>query len=205
MGYNYSNGDGVAVLLANEPNGATEPVSILDNAIRQIKAYLNDPVAGPSALINSLLPIGIVITGWTTTTPPSGWLLCDGAAISRTDFAALFDVIGTTFGSGNGSSTFNVPDLRDRFVKGKSTDDIADTGGASEVALTASQMPVHSHEVRNGADGDQTNPLETTNGFSGMDASGAIGSFDNIIRNAGGGLAHENKPPYITLVAIIKF
>lgn len=49
---------------------------------------------------------------------PSGWLLCNGAAISRTTFAHLFSVIGTTHGAGDGSTTFNLPDLRGEFIRG---------------------------------------------------------------------------------------
>jgi microcystin-dependent protein len=49
---------------------------------------------------------------WPTDTPPSGFLLCNGDAVSRTTYANLFGVIGTTFGAGNGSTTFNLPDLR---------------------------------------------------------------------------------------------
>ncbi|MCK9131735.1 phage tail protein [Haemophilus influenzae] len=52
------------------------------------------------------------------TTPPSGWLKANGAAVSRTTYAALFAAIGTTFGAGDGSSTFNLPDLRGEFVRG---------------------------------------------------------------------------------------
>lgn len=54
MAYSYTNGNGVAVLLVTEPDGATEPVSILDNAVRQIKSYLNDPTAGPDAKVVAL-------------------------------------------------------------------------------------------------------------------------------------------------------
>ena len=54
-------------------------------------------------------------------TAPSGWLLCDGTAVSRTTYAALFAVISTTFGTGDGSTTFNVPDMRGVFPKGAGT------------------------------------------------------------------------------------
>lgn len=57
----------------------------------------------------------------TTATIPSGWLLCNGAGISRTTYSDLFAKIGTTFGSGNGSTTFNIPDLRDRYIIGANT------------------------------------------------------------------------------------
>ena len=53
-----------------------------------------------------------VIQMYAGTTPPDGWLLCDGSAVSRTTYAALFAVIGTTYGAGDGSTTFNLPDLR---------------------------------------------------------------------------------------------
>ena len=59
------------------------------------------------------------ITIWATETPPDGWVLCNGAAISRTTYAALFAVIGGYYGVGNGSTTFNVPDFRGLFVRGK--------------------------------------------------------------------------------------
>ena len=49
---------------------------------------------------------------------PTGWLVCDGAAVSRSTYADLFTAIGTTWGTGDGSSTFNVPDLRGAFVRG---------------------------------------------------------------------------------------
>lgn len=52
------------------------------------------------------------------TSAPDGWLLCNGAAVSRTTYSDLFSVIGTTYGAGNGSSTFNIPDLRGEFIRG---------------------------------------------------------------------------------------
>lgn len=144
MSYNYSNGDGPTVLLTTEPNGATEPVSVLDQAIRQIKSYLNDPTAGPAALISALIPTALV-SPYAGSTAPSGWLICDGSAISRTTYATLFAVVGTTYGIGNGSTTFNLPDLRDRTVRGKSgSTALGDTGGADEVTLTTAQID-HQH------------------------------------------------------------
>lgn len=60
---------------------------------------------------------------------PSGWLLCDGSAISRIDYAALFSVIGTYWGAGDGSTTFNLPALLDRFLVGAGTYPFASRGG----------------------------------------------------------------------------
>ena len=64
---------------------------------------------------------------------PSGWLLCDGSAISRIDFAALFSVIGTYWGIGDGSTTFNIPNFNNRVLIGAGTLPFASRGGAIPV------------------------------------------------------------------------
>lgn len=78
-----------------------------------------------------VLPAGAVIP-YAGSAAPAGWLLCGGQAVSRSDYAALFAIIGTTYGSGNGSTTFNVPDLRGRVVAGED-----DMGGTAANRLTA--------------------------------------------------------------------
>jgi len=76
---------------------------------------------------------GIVVP-WGDSTVPSGFLECAGAAVSRTTYADLFAVIGTTYGSGDGSTTFNVPDLTDRLIVSRSPGKtLASTGGANTV------------------------------------------------------------------------
>lgn len=77
-----------------------------------------------------VLPAGAVIP-YAGSAAPAGWLLCGGQAVSRSDYAALFSIIGTTYGAGNGSTTFNVPDLRGRVVAGED-----DMGGAAANRLT---------------------------------------------------------------------
>lgn len=85
---------------------------------------------------------------------PDGWLLCNGNAISRSDYVTLFNIIGTTYGAGNGTTTFNLPDLRGRVPAGADPTGIrlvlasgalGATGGASTVTLTTAQMPSHAH------------------------------------------------------------
>ena len=76
---------------------------------------------------------------------PSGWLICNGQAVSRTTYAALFAVIGTTYGAGDGSTTFNVPNLVNKTVRGSNS--LGKTGGADTVTLTTANMPAHSHGV----------------------------------------------------------
>jgi microcystin-dependent protein len=107
-------------------------------------------------------PIGAVIDFWGTTLP-TGFLLCAGQEVSRSEYASLFAVIGTNAGAGNGSTTFNLPDYRGRASAGK--DDMGGTaasrlttagsgvagstlgaaGGAQTVTLTEAQMPAHTH------------------------------------------------------------
>jgi phage-related tail fiber protein len=67
------------------------------------------------ALVSAWLPPGIVVS-YVNDTAPDGWIICDGQAVSRTTFAALYAVIGDTYGSGDGSTTFNVPDLQQHLV-----------------------------------------------------------------------------------------
>lgn len=117
------------------------------------------------------LPAGAVIP-YAGSTAPANWLLCAGQAVSRTTYKALFDVIGSTYGSGDGSTTFNLPDLRGRVLAGK--DDMGGTaanrltsggsgitgatlgasGGTETHTLTSSQsgVPAHNHPASSGDD-----------------------------------------------------
>lgn len=78
-----------------------------------------------------LMPIGSIVA-YAGSSAPTGWVLCDGTAISRTTYATLFAAISTNFGVGDGSSTFNVPDLRGRVIVGKD-----DMGGSAANRVTA--------------------------------------------------------------------
>lgn len=113
-------------------------------------------------LLDAAVPIGEVKT-FAGDTAPQGWLLCFGQAVSRTTYSALFAIIGTRFGGGDGGSTFNLPDLRGRVAVGR--DDmggpaagritaggagfngaaVGAVGGAQTVAITTAQMPWHNH------------------------------------------------------------
>lgn len=79
---------------------------------------------------------------------PTGWLLCDGSAVSRTTYSGLFAAISTLYGSGDGSTTFNVPDMRGNIPVGKDTATFATlgaTGGEETHALTVTELAAHSH------------------------------------------------------------
>jgi microcystin-dependent protein len=104
---------------------------------------------------------------WYTNTAPANWLICDGTAVSRTTYGALFAVLGTTYGTGNGSTTFNLPDLRQRFPMGKAAsgtgNSLAGTGGAIDHTHS---VPAHYHGMGTGAD------LAVSNSPSGYSAWG---------------------------------
>lgn len=163
--------------------------------------------------INALgtVPIGASMA-WFTNAAPSRWLICDGREIPRTTYSALFAALGTVYGSGNGSTTFNLPDLRGRVPTGADSTTIAGTagrvttgantlggsGGSERVALTTSEMPSHTHGFTSGgsaiAGGTGTTANVTTGG----------GSFvQTAIANTGGGASHQNMQPYLVANWII--
>lgn len=129
------------------------------------------------------------ITAFAGSTAPNGWLMCDGSAVSRTTYSKLFAVIGTTYGTGDGSTTFNLPDMRNRFPVGAgSTYSLNSKGGENSHTLTINELP---------SDALYSN-YTTTAQWGDYEASGAY-----YYRTRGGGQAHENRPPYIGLNFII--
>lgn len=84
-------------------------------------SFLQTTITGGSNdVVAPLIPAGVVVA-WAGSTAPDGWYLCDGTVLNRTTYAALYAVCGTTFGSGNGTTTFNVPNLKGRAIYGEST------------------------------------------------------------------------------------
>ena len=92
----------------------------------------NDVAAEAKTTAEAASPTGVV-QAFAGSTTPQGWLLCDGSAVSRTDYAALFAVIGTTYGAGNGSTTFNLPNLVDKFVQGNATSGTIKSAGLPNI------------------------------------------------------------------------
>lgn len=119
------------------------------------------------------------------------WLLCDGRMVSQTTYAALFAVLGSTFGA-TGSGTFKLPDCRGKFsLPVSASHAIAETGGLEDVTLTVNQMPAHSHSV--------TLLIDTaTNGNNSLSdqSDGSLG-LPYATDSKGGGASHENMPPYL--------
>lgn len=149
-----------------------------------------DPVAAPGGSSSSV-PTG-VIAPFAALSPavPAGYLLCDGSAVSRTTYAALFALVGVTFGAGDGSTTFNLPTLTSRFIQGAANDgSVASSGGAVSPAVTD---PGHVHPiVANGVRG----PGAGVPTFNPPAMSGAAATGISIA---------DGRPPFLQLHWIIK-
>lgn len=100
---------------------------------------------GSSSIVSDTLPIGSVVE-WYSSYVPENWLICDGSAISREDYADLFTIIGTRFGVGDGSTTFNLPDKRAKFSVGLDNRD-TDFNTLGKIGGTKSQSIVHNHVI----------------------------------------------------------
>jgi len=144
------------------------------------------------------LPPGIGPLPYLGTTPPSGWLLCDGSAISRINYAGLFAVIGITSGAGDGSTTFNLPDMRGRVPVGIGTYGVVslgDIGGEQNHILTITEMPSHTHNI---GTNDLTGPDGRTK------TTGNYGVYYGTPTDlTGGNQAHNNMQPYLGVNYII--
>ncbi len=105
-----------------------------------------------------------VIRPWSKATAPDGYLLCNGAAVSRTTYADLFGVLSTTYGAGDGSSTFNVPNLQGKLPQGYdgNTYNLAATGGANTVTVALTNNQALSSNVTNNQSVSITGAISNT-------------------------------------------
>ena len=179
-----------------------------------------------------IMPAGSVIP-YAGTSAPTGFLFCDGSAVSRTTYATLFAAISTTYGSGDGSSTFNLPDLRGRVVAGKDNmggssqnrltdqtggvngDTLGDTGGSETQALTEANLPAHTHTFsdtdthtvsipRPFISGAANNSVNVDGSGVRSDSGSITVSISGTTSSVGSGSAHNNVQPTIILQYIIR-
>lgn len=171
------------------------PTGAIDMVNQKI-SNVADAVAGSSDLLNkqkfdalnvNQMATGVVVP-FPMSTIPTGWLPCDGGSYSTTTYAALFAIIGYTFGGSGGS--FNVPLMKGLGVYGNGT--LNTKGGEKTHVLTESEMPAHVHNPNGYAYDTQAK----TSG--GVGAGGEYICGSNTLP-AGGGGAHENRPPFMAL------
>ncbi len=161
-----------------------------------------EPVDSES-ITRNILPIGSTIQ-WFADAIPENWLLCNGQAVSRTEYATLFTTLGTKYGTGNGSTTFNLPNLKGRIAVGLDTNDtdfntLGKTGGEKKHKLTVNELAQHQVSFKDGG------KLLVASG-------NAYGVPDYVIKNGqtlysdsvGGDQPHNNLQPYMVCTYIIK-
>jgi len=227
---NNSNGYGIAFWTRNAYNGTFSEkvridevgkVGILNTNPQYPLDITGDVNITGDYKVNgaNLVPTGTV-SAFAGSSAPTGYLLCDGSAVNRTTYAALFGVISDTYGIGDGSTTFNLPDLRGRVVAGMgesllgaTADTLGEDNGTiastKTHTLTTAEMPSHQHKT-DGTDSGDNHPVRrgsdaiidgTSTSASADDAYYKAGS---VTGTAGSGQAHNNVQPTIILNYIIK-
>jgi len=203
------------------------PVTSGSNATAsQINAIINWILGAVSDSTATAVPVGCVLE-YTGIVAPAGWLICQGQAVSRTTYASLFSVISTSYGSGDGSTTFNLPDLRGRVVVGAGAGagltnrPLASGGGEENHTLSWYEMathyhgisdPSHAHGLGNALIHLHASSVGLGSPAAGQNAQGdsslssaAAGTGISGTQNAGANFAHNNMQPYTALNRIIKF
>ena len=150
-----------------------------------------------------LLPVGIV-QAFAGKTIPSGWLLCDGSAVSRTNYAKLYAVIGTTYGTGNGSTTFNLPNLVDKFVEGSATAGTQRNAGLPNIKGSITKIMYYSESSATGAF-RKSNSSNVRQGDGSSLPSTYDYDFDASRSNSIYGKSATVQPPALTMRYIIKY
>ncbi len=169
--------------ISDSLSSTNNAVSASSNAVRLVN----------NKILNVQLPTGSIIS-YASSNTPSGYFECNGATVSRSTYSQLFSVIGTTYGGGNGSSTFNLPDLRGYFVRGWDHGRGVDSGRG--IGSTQSDsFKEHKHEIEN----IKTAGVDQTGSFKVYEIEGG---YDIETTSVGGS---ETRPKNIALKYIIKY
>ena len=181
-----------------ETTALTSRVASAENKAKATDDYILGTKAELKTDILKAVPIGTIVM-WPTNVPPEGWLLCNGATVSRAAYTELFKVLGTSAGN-PGSSAFKIPDLSGRFPLGTSNNhNLHSTGGSETHTLTVDEMPNHGHViggniVKRGSGNDAFREL-----------SGVYpGDNNTSSQRIGGGQPHNNMPPFYGINFIIR-
>ena len=174
--------------------------------------YIEDKITTHENDTNHI-PSGSILS-WAAFDVPSGYLLCDGSAISRETYSLLYSVIGITFGAGDGTTTFNLPDLTGKVLMGSNNVyQLGTSGGEAVHALTSSELPTITGSIdayagdagliryASGCFTPQTQKAAPVN----VDAYAQVVSYNTAKLSIGGGQAHNNMPPYTAVNYIIKY
>lgn len=246
----YYSGTSVLAPIYQDPNLAipsTNPVSVAAGAVVP-NIYLDSSISYKRRIeysdgtVDEQDPLGFLFSGddlgipvgtiidYPGPTIPNGYLLCAGQEVGRSTYPDLFAAIGTTYGSGNGTTTFNLPDIRGRVVAGKDNmngipvnrlttqvtgSTLGAVGGTEEVTLTSTQIPSHTHTVNDpGHTHTLANPVIDTTGSLSAPPGGGLGIVTTAttsssttgitLSNTGGGGAHSNVQPTIIFNKVIK-
>lgn len=178
-------GTGSAQATAGNDTRLSDQRTPLDTSVTTAK-LADGSVTGPKAATGyGLIPTGAAVPFFGSSAP-TGFLICDGSAVSRTTFATLFGVLGTSWGVGNGTTTFNLPDARGKVLAGidsvsqllPSNRALGNSGGVATSTLTTGNLPDHAHSV--------SDPGHAHGVFDPSHAHGLGGSFHSL--TAGGSL-----------------
>jgi len=202
------NGTQAAQIAALQADNGTQSAQIA-----ALQAASGTQAGQIAALQAGIVPVGTIIT-YSSETPPPGYLECDGTPLSRTAYPNLFAAIGTAFGSGDGSSTFHIPDLRGQFLRGwahgtpRGMDpdrnvrfpwNVGGVSGDHVGSYQSAAFAAHAHSVYSGA----LNPFgsfSTVAGGNSVDF-GAPGSFGLTTNNGGS----ETRPWNVAVMYAIKY
>lgn len=162
-----------------------------DNDKMVTQGYVDDVVVGDGVPTGSIIAFGAAAA-------PTDWLLCNGAAVSRVTYSTLFGIISTTYGIGDGSTTFNLPDLKGKVPVGLDAgqaefDALAEVGGEKTHTLIIAEIPPHVHTIA----------TKFESGLIDIDSGTAADASKNTGSTGGGG-AHNNLQPYLVINYIIK-
>lgn len=195
--------------------------------ILPLHSYFNAMMGTVSAAVSGIIPPGVVVP-YAGNASLTGWVMCDGRILNQSDYPDLYKAIGTSYGTGDGSSgSFNAPDLRVRVPIGRDASKpayktLGKTGGAESVALTIAQMPKHNHTGKTGGGRaasikivHQAGKQYANNHVTGYKSgpAGPITQNSNKapgmnhwhdIRTEGEGQAHNNMQPFVVMNYIIK-